>query len=162
MPDLVEEMANEGVKLRDAVRCARRVFNLNAAILNNHFLGWILDFPTQLKIFQNTSRKKCIKVDNQHHNLNPNRTGLFLTCFRFGAGGGCRPPIIFVVCGPIAAKFCTAIDNQRISSNMEKNLHKTNDVTDNDVIIVRNLAEKTVKSVYFKVDAASSFFIQSY
>ena len=41
---------------------------------------------------------------------------------------------------------------------MEKKLHKT----DYDVIIVRNLAEKTVKSAYFKIDAASSFFIQSY
>ena len=45
---------------------------------------------------------------------------------------------------------------------MEKNLHKINDVIDNDVIIVRNLAEKTVKRVYFKIAAASSFFIQSY
>ena len=33
---------------------------------------------------------------------------------------------------------------------------------DNDVIIVKNLAEKTVISIYFKIDAASSFFIQSY
>ena len=49
-------------------------------------------------------------------------------------------------------KFCTEIDNRSISSNIDKNLHKTN-----DVIIVRNLAEKTVKSVYFKIDAASSF-----
>ena len=71
------------------------------------------------------------------------------------------PPIIFVVCGPIATKFCTAIDIQSISSNMEK-FTKINDVIDNDVIIVKNLAEKTVKSVYFKIDAASSFFIQSY
>ena len=71
-----------------------------------------------------------------------------------------HPPIIFVVCGPIATKFCTGIDNQSISSNMEKNLHKINDVIDNDVIIVRNLAEKTVKIVYFKIATASSFFIQ--
>ena len=45
---------------------------------------------------------------------------------------------------------------------MEKNLHKIDDVIDNDVIIVRNLAEKTVKRIYFKIVAASSFFIQSY
>ena len=35
-----------------------------------------------------------------------------------------------------------------------KNLHKIN-----DVIIVRKLAEKTVKRVYFKIAAASSLFI---
>ena len=61
----------------------------------------------------------------------------------------------FVVCGPIATKFCTGIDNQSVSSNMEK-LHKIN-----DVITVRKLAGKTVR-VYFKIDAASSPFIQSY
>ena len=54
------------------------------------------------------------------------------------------PPIIFIVCGPIETNFCTGIDNQSISSNMEKNLHKIHDVIDNDVIIVRKLAEKTV------------------
>ena len=57
------------------------------------------------------------------------------------------PLIIFVVCGPIATKFCTGTDNQSISSNIEKNLHKINDVIDNDVNIVRKLAEKTVKRV---------------
>ena len=87
--------------------------------------------------------------------FNPNRTGLFLICLGFFLGGG----IIFIVCGPIATKSCTGIDNQSISLNMEKNLHKINDVIDNDVIIVRNLAEKTVKRVYFKIVAASSFFI---
>ena len=65
----------------------------------------------------------------------------FFDIFRFGEGG-CRPPIIFVVCGLTATKFCTGIDNQSMSSNMEKNLHKIN-----DVIIVRKLAEKTVKRV---------------
>ena len=54
------------------------------------------------------------------------------------------PLIISVVCSPIATKFCKGIDNQSISSNMGKNLHEINDVTDNDVIIVRKLAEKTV------------------
>ena len=72
------------------------------------------------------------------------------------------PPFIFVVCKPIATKFCTGIDNQSISSNMEKKVHKIIDVIDNDVILVRNLAEKTVKRVYFKIAAASSIFIQSY
>ena len=60
------------------------------------------------------------------------------------------PPIIFLVCGPIATKFCTGIENQSITSNMEKNSHKINDVIDNDVIIVRKLAEKTEKESIFK------------
>ena len=42
----------------------------------------------------------------------------FFDIFRFG---GCCPPIIFVVCEPIATKFCKGIDNQSISSNIEKN-----------------------------------------
>ena len=84
----------------------------------------------------------------------------FYDVFRFGGGGGGR--IIFVVCGPIATKFCTGIDNQSISSDMEKSLHKINDVIHNGVIIVRKLAEKPVKRVYFKIAAASSSFIQSY
>ena len=45
---------------------------------------------------------------------------------------------------------------------MEDNLHKINDVIDSDVIIRRNLDEKTVKRVYFKIAAVSSYFIQSY
>ena len=49
--------------------------------------------------------------------LNPNRTGLFLTCLDGGGGGR---DIIFVVCGPIAKKFCTGIDSENISSNMKK------------------------------------------
>ena len=39
--------------------------------------------------------------------VNPNRTGLFLTCL--GLGGRHAPSIIFVVCGPIATKFCTGL-----------------------------------------------------
>ena len=62
--------------------------------------------------------------------------------FRFG---GAPPPIIFVVCGPITTKFCRGINNQSIGSNMEKNLHKINDIIDNDIIIVKKLSEKTVK-----------------
>ena len=38
MPDLVKELAEEGAKLQEAVRCARRVFDLNAAIRNNLFV----------------------------------------------------------------------------------------------------------------------------
>ena len=43
-----------------------------------------------------------------------------------------------------------------------KKLHKINDVIDSDVIILRNLAKKTVKRVYFKIAAASSSFTQFY
>ena len=43
----------------------------------------------------------------------------FFDIFRF-EGADAAPLIIFVVCGPIATKFCTGIDNQSISSNMEK------------------------------------------
>ena len=50
-----------------------------------------------------------------------------------------QPPIIFNVCGTIATKFCTGIENQSVSSNVQK-MHKIN-----DVIIVRKLPEKTVK-----------------
>ena len=70
MPDLVKELPEEGAKLREAVRCARRVFNLNVAVHNNRFVMLDSGFSYTVKdIFQNTSRKKCIKVDNQHHNL---------------------------------------------------------------------------------------------
>ena len=75
--------------------------------------------------------------------LNPNRTGFF-DIFRFGGGGEASAPslsLLFVAL--FATKFCTGIDSQSISSNMEK-LYKVNDVIDNDVIIVRKLAEKTV------------------
>ena len=83
----------------------------------------------------------------------------FLYMFRFGGRDvdHLPPPlIIIVVCGPIATKFCTGINNQSISSNME-NLHKIN-----DIIILRNLSKKTIKRVYFKIAAVSSSFIQSY
>ena len=92
----------------------------------------------------------------------PQSDWAFLTCLGWGGGGGgCRPSIILAVCGPIANKFCTGIDNEGISS-IWKDLHKINDVIDNDVIIVRKLAEQTVKTVSLKIAAASSSFIQSY
>ena len=47
-------------------------------------------------------------------------------------------------CGPITMKFCTEIDNQSVSSNMEK-IHQIN-----DVIMLRNLAKKTVKKSILK------------
>ena len=92
--------------------------------------------------------------------LNPNRAGLSLTCL--GLVGGMPPPLLSSLFVDLSQRnFAQQIDNRSISSNMEKN-YKNNDVIDNDVIIVKNFAEKTVKSVYFKIDFASSFFIQSY
>ena len=44
--------------------------------------------------------------------------GFFLTCL--GLGGGICPPCIFVVSEPSTIKFCTGIDHQSLSSNMEK------------------------------------------
>ena len=58
-------------------------------------------------------------------------------------GGGGGAVFIVVVCGAIARKFCTMIDNQGVSSNVERNFHKINDVIDSDVVILRNLAKKT-------------------
>ena len=73
--------------------------------------------------------------------------GLAIFCmFRF-FGWGCHTPspIIFAACKPIATKFCSEIDNQSVSSNIETNLHNINAVIDGDVIMLRNLAKKTVK-----------------
>ena len=71
--------------------------------------------------------------------------------FRFGGGGtDAAPFIISVVCGPISTKFCTEIDNQSISSNIEKQLCKINEVIDNDIIIMRKLVETTVKKSILK------------
>ena len=45
-----------------------------------------------------------------------------------------------VVSGPITMKFCTDMDNQIISLNMRKNVHKSDDVIDNDIIILKLLS----------------------
>ena len=39
-----------------------------------------------------------------------------------------------------------------------KKIQKISDVIDNEFIILRNLSEKTVKRVYFKIAPASLFF----
>ena len=104
-----------------------------------------------------------VDINSTLKSLNPNRTGLF-AFFTFLGWGDAALPIIFVVCGPIARKFCTEIDNQSSSSNMEKNVPKINDVIDNDIIIVRKLAEdskeskKSLKRTYFKIAAALKNF----
>ena len=91
--------------------------------------------------------KQNLHGGNVTGNLTLIRQGFF-DIFRFGGGGDICPthPTIFVVCGPVATKFCARIDNQSIRSSMEK-MHKVKDVIDNDVIIARKLAKKTVKRV---------------
>ena len=64
-----------------------------------------------------------------------------MTCLGLGDA-----PIILIVCGPIATKCCTGIHNQSNDSNIEKNFLKLITSKNNDVIIVRKLAEETVKS----------------
>ena len=49
----------------------------------------------------------------------------------------------------------------KVLAQILKKIHQINDVIDSYVIILRNLAKKTVKRVYFKIPAASSSFIQS-
>ena len=85
--------------------------------------------------------------------FNPNGTGLFLTCL--GLGGGCRPlppPLsssLFV--DLLQPNFVQGLTIKALTQ-IWKNLHEIN-----DVITVRNLAETTVKRVYFKIAAVSSF-----
>ena len=54
--------------------------------------------------------------------------------------------IIFSVCGPIATKFFLHGLAIKELAQIWKKMDKINDVIDNDVIIVRKLAEKTVES----------------
>ena len=73
----------------------------------------------------------CDGNDSSH--LNPNRTGLF-TCLGFGTSQylRCR--------GPITVNFSPGINNQSVSLNMEKYLHKFDDVIHNDAIILTLLS----------------------
>ena len=96
--------------------------------------------------------------------VNPNQTGLFLICLGLeggGGGGGCRPPLSSLFVNLSQRNFVQGLKIKALAQIWKK-LHKINDVIDNDVVIVRNLAEKTVKRVYFKIAAASSIFIQFY
>ena len=62
----------------------------------------------------------------------------FFDMFRFG-GSGILPPIIFVVFGPVGLTI-------KVSSQIwKKNYINLMTSLDNDVIMVRKLAEKTVK-----------------
>ena len=73
-------------------------------------------------------------------------------------------PIIFVVLDLLQRNFVQVLTVQA-PAQIWKNLHKINDVIDDDVFIVRKLAEKTIKSLkrfYFRIATASSSFIQSY
>ena len=61
VPDLVKELAEEGAKLREAVRCARRVFNLNAAIRNNRFVMLDSAFSYTVKDIPEYIKKEMYK-----------------------------------------------------------------------------------------------------
>ena len=57
--------------------------------------------------------------------------------------------------------FAQGLTIKALAQIWEK-LHKINNIMDNDVIILRKLAEKTVKRVYFEITVACLSFIQSY
>ena len=61
VPDLVKELAEEGAKLREAVRCARRVFNLNVAIHNNCFVMLDSGFSYTVKDIPEYIKKEMYK-----------------------------------------------------------------------------------------------------
>ena len=48
--------------------------------------------------------------------------------FFWGGGGGVDALIIYLVSGPTITKFCARINVQSVSSNMENNLLKINDI----------------------------------
>ena len=57
-----------------------------------------------------------------------------------GGGGGVSTSCILVVSGPITMKFCTSIDYLNVTSNIDKDFHKINDIINNYVIIMRSLS----------------------
>ena len=61
VPDLVKELAEEGAKLREAARCARRVFNLNAAKRNNRFVMLDSGFSYTVKDIPEYIKKETYK-----------------------------------------------------------------------------------------------------
>ena len=61
VPDLVKELAKEGAKLREAVHCARRAFNLNAAIRNNRFVMLDSGFSYTVKDIPEYIKKEMYK-----------------------------------------------------------------------------------------------------
>ena len=80
------------------------------------------------------------------HYINPNRTRLFFDIFRFGGGGGgggAASPSLSSLFVALSQQNFVGIGNQSISLHKEK-LHNVNDVINNDLIIVRKIAEKTV------------------
>ena len=87
--------------------------------------------------------------------FNPNWTGLFYI-FRFGGGMQPPPPIIFVVYGHIATNLVQGLTIKAFAEIWKK-LHKTDVIIYSDVVILRNLAKKTRKRVYFEIAAVSSF-----
>ena len=61
MPDLVKELAEECAKLLEAVCCARRVFNFNAAIHKNRFVMLDSGFSYTVKDIPEYIKKEMCK-----------------------------------------------------------------------------------------------------
>ena len=76
--------------------------------------------------------------------LNPNRTGPFLISLGLLWGGMPPPSLSSLFVAPSQQNFVQGLTIKALAI-IWKNLHKIHDVIDNDVIIVRKLAEKTVK-----------------
>ena len=62
VPDLVKELVDEGAKLREAARCGRRVFNLNAAIHNYRFVMLDSGLSYTVKDIPEYIKKEMYKV----------------------------------------------------------------------------------------------------
>ena len=75
--------------------------------------------------------------------------------FRFE---GDATPIIFSLVVNVSQRNFVHGMTIKALAQIWKKLHKIDD----DVIVVRKLAKKTVKRVYFKIATVSSSFIQSY
>ena len=78
-----------------------------------------------------------------------------------GGGGGAMPPFLSssLLVDLSRRNFLQGLTIKALAQ-IWKNLYKINDVIDVDVIILRNLAEKTGKRVCFKIAAVSLSFIQ--
>ena len=88
-----------------------------------------------------------------------------LDMFRLGGGGGggaCRPPLSSLFEDLSQENFVQGLTIKALAQIWKEIWIKINDVIDNGVIIMKKLAEKILKRVYFKIAAASSCFIQSY
>ena len=86
-----------------------------------------------------------------------------LDMFRLGGGGGRMPPPLSSLFEDLSQQnFVRGLTIKALAQIWKEIWIKINDVIDNGVIIMKKLAEKILKRVYFKIAAASSCFIQSY